>query len=145
MPRMGTGASPSTPDPARRTEPVPVPDLGEPGLQLRQVLLVLLELGERELLRPALLFELGAQVGAPVEDLAVLVVAGGVERLLERGASPTASPRKRWAVLRALRPHGDPLFRRRLEALFPATRGRDETTKEGDRGPRGPGTSSGAR
>jgi len=68
----------------RCAETVPELHLAQPGLQLGEVLLVLLELGEGELPRRALLLELGVEVAALAQDLRVLGVARIPERPHER-------------------------------------------------------------
>src|SRR5580704_8416905 len=64
---------------AGRAERVPRPDPGEPGAQLDQVDLVLLEFGVGEVVGHVLLLHLAQEVLAAVDDLLVLVVPGGLE------------------------------------------------------------------
>src|SRR6202046_3048 len=65
---------------AGRAERGPRPHPGEPGPQLDQIDLVLLELGVGEVVGHVLLLHLAQEVLAAVDDLLVLVVPGGLER-----------------------------------------------------------------
>src|ERR1700741_2866054 len=64
--------------PPAAAEPTPLDDLREPVLELDEVDLVLLKLGVGEVVLVVLLLDLPQEVLALVDDLLVLVVAGGL-------------------------------------------------------------------